>query len=114
MKPENQELSTADLARAGEDVKGTGHEDMKGLEATTDRSPEAIAERPPAAAPPSPSPVERDREKRRIEQPRGEARTALFADTDAAALRNRGAISRPASSTSLGAPWSRRMRSWPT
>ena|SRR5438034_1857292 len=89
MKPENQELSTADLARASADVKGLGHEEMMGREATIDRSAEAIAERPPAAAPAVPAPVERDRSKKNIEQPPSGGRTALFAEKDAAALRNR-------------------------
>jgi len=87
MKAENRELSTADLAGASEDVKGRGDEEITGREASIDRA-DAFAH-PSAAVPPSPSPVERDRPKRNIEQPQDVGRTALFADTDAAALRNR-------------------------
>jgi len=88
MKAENRELSTADLARVSEDVKGRGDEEITGREASIDRA-DAFAGHPSAAVPPSPSPVERDRPKRNIEQPQDVGRTALFADTDAAALRNR-------------------------
>jgi len=38
MKPEHEELSTADLARASEDVRGTGHEHMTGREAVVDEA----------------------------------------------------------------------------
>jgi len=85
MKPEHEELSTADLARASEDVRGTGHEHMTGREAIVDRPAEAVADRLPSPT----SASERDRARRDATESQRDAGTALFPEKDAGDLRKR-------------------------
>jgi hypothetical protein len=88
MKPEHEELSTADLARASEDVRGTGDEHMTGREAVVDRPAEVVADRLPTATA-TKSASERDRAGRDAAESQRDARSALFPEKDAGDLRKR-------------------------
>jgi hypothetical protein len=89
MKPENAQLSTADLARASDDMKGTGSEKMTGQEAVIDRPAESSANRMAAAEPARKSDRERDRTTKNIGDAQQGGGSGLFPEQDAADLRVR-------------------------